>query len=325
MPAESAVSRQIDGSQQTRPLDVRIAELAGKQYGVVSRGQLEELGLGLDGIERRVRRGRLHRLHPGVYAVGHRTLAKSGSWLAAVFASGEHAVLSHQSAAAFWGIEQPGSGPAHVTTSRKWRSTSSIRRHCSHLPSDEVTRVDGIPVTTVPRTIFDLAAVASTDRVENLIRQAEYLRLHDRLSLVDMVNRYPGRRGIRRVREALSRIESLPAGRTRSRLEERFLPFLRRYGLPRPRLNDWIMVGEKRYQVDCHWAGTGQVVELDSWEGHGTRSAFREDRARDRVLRTAGYEVTRISWAQLDDEPEAVAGDLRRLLKRASTTGPQRA
>ena len=100
--------------------------------------------------------------------------------------------------------------------------------------------------------------------------------------------------------------------------EERFLPFLRRYGLPRPRLNDWIVVGEKRFQVDCHWAGTGQVVELDSWEAHGTRSAFREDRARDRILRAAGYDVTRISWAQLDDEPEAVAADLRKLLSIVS-------
>lgn len=92
------------------------------------------------------------------------------------------------------------------------------------------------------------------------------------------------------------------------------MPFLRRYGLPRPRLNDWITVGEERFQVDCHWYGTGQIVELDSWEAHGTRSAFREDRARDRTLGTAGYDVTRISWAQLDDEPKAVASDLHKLL-----------
>jgi very-short-patch-repair endonuclease len=182
------------------------------------------------------------------------------------------------------------------------------------LPDDEVTVHEGIPVTIVPRTIFDLAACSSIDRVESAIRQAEYRRLYDRLSLVDMVDRYPRRRGVRQLQTALSRIERLPVGRTRSRLEERFLPFLRRHGLPRPRLNDWIVVGEKRYQVDCHWHGTGQVVELDSWEAHGTRSAFREDRARDRVLRTAGYDVTRISWVQLDDEPEAVALDLGKLL-----------
>jgi very-short-patch-repair endonuclease len=179
---------------------------------------------------------------------------------------------------------------------------------------DERTVVDGIPVTSAPRTIFDLAATSSIDLVENAIRQAEYRRLYDRLSLVDMVERYPGRRGVRRVRAALARIETLPAGRTRSPLEERFLPFLRRHGLPRPRLNAWIVVGEKRFQVDCHWPGTPHVVELDSWEAHGTRSAFREDRARDRTLGTAGYSVTRISWAQLDDEPEEIASDLQALL-----------
>jgi very-short-patch-repair endonuclease len=201
-----------------------------------------------------------------------------------------------------------------VTVSRKSTSSGRIRRHQSALPDDEVTLREGIPVTAVPRTILDLAARSSTDRVESVIRQAEYRRLHDRLSLVDMVDRYPGRRGVRRLRMALSRIERLPTGRARSQLEERFLSFLRRHRLPRPRLNDWIEVGQRRFQVDCHWPGTGQVAELDGWEAHGTRSAFREDRARDRILRTAGYDVTRISWAQLEDEPEALASDLRVLL-----------
>jgi very-short-patch-repair endonuclease len=192
------------------------------------------------------------------------------------------------------------------------------------LPTDEITACEGIAVTTAPRTIFDLAAVSSIDRVEHDIRQLEYLRLYDRLSLLDLIERYPGRRGLRRVRAALARVEALPAGRTRSRLEERFLPFLRRHDLPRPRLNDWIMVGAERFQVDCHWSGTGQVVELDSWEAHGTRSAFRDDRTRDRILRTAGYDVTRIAWAQLDDEPQAVAEDLRKLLDCASAASRQR-
>ena len=90
--------------------------------------------------------------------------------------------------------------------------------------------------------------------------------------------------------------------------------FLRRHRLPLPRLNDWIVVDARRFEVDCHWPRVRQIVELDSWEAHGTRSAFREDRARDRVLRTAGYTVTRISSAQLDDEPKAIAADLRTLL-----------
>jgi very-short-patch-repair endonuclease len=202
------------------------------------------------------------------------------------------------------------------------RSWATIRRHVVILPADEQTTINAIPVTTAARTILDLAAISSIDRVEGLIRQAEYLRLDGSLSLPDLVERYPGRRGVRRVRTALGRIEALPAGRTRSRLEERFLSFLQRHGLPRPRLNDWIVVSERRFQVDCHWPGTGQVVELDGWQAHGTRVAFRQDRTRDRVLRTAGYEVTRISWAQLDDEPGAIASDLRQLLEtdRSRTT-----
>jgi very-short-patch-repair endonuclease len=208
----------------------------------------------------------------------------------------------------------PAGGAVDVTVPRRSTSSDRIRRHLAVLPADEITRCDGIPVTTVPRTIFDLAAVSSIDQVENLIRQAEYLRLDDRLSLLDLVERYARRRGVRRVRTALARIGALPVGRTGSRFEERFLSFLQRHGLPRPRLNDWIAVGERRFQVDCHWSGTGQVIELDGWQAHGTRTAFRQDRARDRLLRTAGYEVTRISWAQLDDEPEAIASDLRLLL-----------
>lgn len=295
-------------------IDAAVAELAEGQHGVVSRGQLVGLGLGEGAVEHRVAVGRLHPVGKGVYAVGHRRISREGRWLAAALSSGPGAVLSHRSAAALWGIRDSASGPVDVTVPSKSTSSPRVRRHHSVLPADEVTVCEGIPVTTVPRTVFDLAATSSIDRIENAIRQAEYRRLYDRLSLVDLVKRYPGRRGVGRVRMALARIETLPAGRARSPLEERFLSFLRRYGLPRPRLNAWIAVGEKRFQVDCHWPGTRHVVELDSWEAHGTRSAFREDRARDRVLGTAGFSVTRISSAQLDDEPKAIAADLRALL-----------
>jgi very-short-patch-repair endonuclease len=173
---------------------------------------------------------------------------------------------------------------------------------------------EGIPVTTVPRTIFDLAVTESGDVVENLLREMEFRELWDRLSLWDLVERYPGKRGVRKVRAALERLKEEPSGCKRSPLEEQFAPFLRRHHLPLPRFNDWILLGAKRYQVDCHWSGTWQIVELDGWEGHGTKSAFREDRARDRALRVAGYSVTRLTWNQLDDEPEAVSADLRVLL-----------
>jgi very-short-patch-repair endonuclease len=182
------------------------------------------------------------------------------------------------------------------------------------VPEDERVVRDGIPVTSVPRTTFDLAATEDLDTVVAMIRESEYLNLHDRLSLPHLLERYPGRRGSRTVRSALRRITEEPSGRRRSKLEERFTPFLRRHRLPLPRFNDWINLGHKRYRVDCRWPGTGQIVELDGWEGHGTRSAFREDRARDRALRVAGYSVIHLTWNQLDDEAEQIASDLRSLL-----------
>lgn len=244
MSGESASARPQQGFSRTRGDDREIAELAARQHGVVGRGQLVQLGFTGEAIEGRIRTGRLHRLHAGAYAVGHRMVGRKGRWLAAVLASGPTAVLSHFSAAVLWGIQSNSRSRTDVTVPHRSRSSASIARHVTALPADERTIVDGIAVTTVPRTIFDLAATSSANRIENTIRQAEYRQLRDRLSLVDMVHRYPRRRGVQRLRTALARIEELPAGRTRSPLEERFLPFLRRYGLPQPRLNDWIVVGE---------------------------------------------------------------------------------
>jgi very-short-patch-repair endonuclease len=315
MSVETAKTLVQDGFLRSRGDDRWLAELAGGQYGVVERGQLLGLGLTEEAIEGRLHAGRLHRLHAGVYAVGHRKTSREGRWLAAVLASGPKAALSHWSAAALWTIRPNSRSIVDVTTPRKSRSWGGIRRHHKALLADEVTVEEGIPVTTVPRTILDLAATEPVDVVGNLLRESEYRRLHDRLSLWDLVERYPGRRGVGKVRAALERLKEEPSGRRRSRLEERFGLFLRRHRLPRPRFNDWILLGGKRYQVDCHWRGTGQIVELDGWEGHGTRTAFREDRARDRALKVAGYSVTRLTWNQLDDEAEVIASDLRVLLK----------
>ena len=174
---------------------------------------------------------------------------------------------------------------------------------------------EGIPVTTVPRTIFDLAATEPLDVVKALLREAEFRELHDRLSLWDLTERYPGRRGIRRVKAALKALKDEPLDEYKSRFEERFAPFLQHHNLLRARFNQWILVGDKRFQVDCLWPEQRQIVELDGWEGHKTRTAFREDRTRDRRLRVAGYGVTRLTWNQLDDEPGTVASDLRVLLE----------
>ena len=314
MPAESAKTIPGGGFSRTRDDDRFLAGLAERQHGVVGRRQLMEAEWSAGSIEKRIRSGRLHRLQAGVYLVGHRLIQREGRWMAAVLASGPEAVLSHWSAAALWMIRPNSREMIDVTVPHRSRSSDLIRRHISQVPADERTVEEGIPVTTVPRTLFDLAATESTDVVENLLREMEFLELRDRLSLWDLVQRYPGRRGVRKVRAALGRLEEEPIGRKRSKLEERFAPFLRSHRLPLPRFNDWIVLGDKRYQVDCHWPGTRQIVELDGWQGHRTRTAFREDRARDRRLHAAGYSVTHITWNQLDDEPEAIASDLRALL-----------
>ena len=236
--------------------------------------------------------------------------------MAAVLASRAGAVLSHYSAAELWRLRPTSRTTIDVTVPHATRSSKQVNRHVSHLPPDERTVEDGIPVTAVPRTILDLAATEPLDVVKALLREMEYRELWDSLSLWDLVERYPGRRGIRKVRSALEALKDEPPGERKSPLEERFAPFLRRHRLPPCHFNQWITVGDKRFQVDCHWPGTRQIVELDGWQGHKSRTAFREDRARDRTLNVHGFTVTHLTWNQLDDEPEAIASDLRVLLSR---------
>ncbi|HEV7769278.1 MAG TPA: type IV toxin-antitoxin system AbiEi family antitoxin domain-containing protein [Solirubrobacterales bacterium] len=308
----------MSGLEQTRALDERIGELAERQHGVVARRQLLALGAGEEAIEVRLGVGRLYRLHRGVYSVGHRVLSREARWMAATLCCGFGAVLSHRTAAAFWGIRGHSSGMIEVTTPSKSRSRGSIQRHFAALPADEVTTTDGIPVTTVPRTLFDLAAVLRVDAVEQALRQSERLRLHDVLSLEDLLARYPRHRGNRAIRECLRRRRELPAGVTREALEARFLVFLARHGLPRPRLNTWITLGPHRYQVDCLWPEQRVIVELDGYETHGTWSAFQSDRDRDRRLIAAGYRSTRVTWHYLLEIPEEIAIDLRTTLAAGS-------
>ena len=210
-------------------IDRRIGELAGRQHGVVSRPQLLALGLGEDAIDHRARLARLHVIHPGVYAVGHRVLTQRGRWIAAVLAAGEGAVLSHHSAGALWGLLPP-TRMLELTSPSQVRRPG-IRAHQSHLPADETATEDGIPVTTVARTLLDLAAVVDPRRLERALEEADKKRLDEALSLPDLIRRYPGRRGVARARLVLARF--VPgATLTRSELEERFLSFLDERELP---------------------------------------------------------------------------------------------
>jgi hypothetical protein len=304
-----------DTQRQTHPGDRAIAALAGRQHGVIARRQLLELGIGRDAIGYRVRHGRLHPIHRGVYAVGHPVLSREATWLAAVLAAGEGAVLSHRSAAALWGIRYTDTPWIDVSAPHQHRSRGNMAIHHVVLPSDEVTSRNRIPVTTPPRTLLDLAAVLTPTQLERAINEAEVRRLGDPLPLAALVARYPRRRGVPAVRRLL---EAHQVGRhiTRSELEIRFLAVLDAHGLVRPQTNAMVHLPGTSHEVDCLWPAQKVTVELDSYDIHTTRAAFERDRARDRALQAAGYAVLRLTWRQLHREADAIARQLAPLLDR---------
>jgi hypothetical protein len=294
------------------PVDRRIATLAGRQWGMVSRAQLAAVGLGRRAIGHRLEIGRLHLVHRSVYAVGHRPRSKESRWMAAVLAV-DGAVLSHRSAAALWELRSLTNARIEVTVDRQRRNRAEIVVHRGRLPDDERTARRGIPVTTVPRTLLDLAAVARPGELEHALNEAEVRRLMDVLSVEDLLNRHPRRPGAPLLRRILA------AGRvgstvTRSELEERFLAFVDRVGLPRPTANASLELRGQWIEVDCLWRAQRLIVELDGHAVHATRRSFERDRSRDRVLMTAGMRVVRITWHQLNSEQQRVERDLRILL-----------
>jgi very-short-patch-repair endonuclease len=220
-----------------------------------------------------------------------------------VLAVGTGAVLSHRSAAAQHGL---GHWLHLEVTAPTPRVHRGITVYTSSLPVDEITSVLGIPVTTVPKTLLDLASVLPPHQLERAINEAEIQRLHDPLSLRDLVARYPKRKGIATIRAILDTAPVL----TREELEARFRAFIRSFGLPTPRFN-FSVVG---YECDCVWREQRLIVELDGRATHATRAAFEGDRERDRILTAAGWRVIRITWRQLHRTPERVATDLKRLL-----------
>lgn len=292
--------------------DRALARLGGRQHGVVSRRQLLAAGLGRRAIGSRIERGSLHSIHRGVYAVGHAKLSTEGRWLAAVLSFGPEALLSHRSAARLWRLIPGARSAAEVTRPGKCRPRVGFVVHRSHVPEDERTIVDGIPVTTVPRTILDLAAVVGKRQVERAFNEAEVQRLTDPLSIPDLLDRYPGRRGTAVLREMLGD-EARISGVTRNDFEERFVAFVDANGLPCPHFNADIAVRGRFFVVDCLWPEARLIVELDGRAVHGTRRAFEADRERDRLLLADGWRVVRITWRQLD-AGAGVAADLRRLL-----------
>jgi Protein of unknown function (DUF559) len=281
---------------------------------VVARRQLRALGLGADAIDDRLRAGRLHRVHRGVYAVGHPLLSRYGVWMAAVLIA-ERAVLSHRSASALWRIRP--SDRVEITVATPIRARPRIAVHRIALPADEVTVHEGVPVTTPARTLLDLAAVLKPHELERAANEAEVRRLASPTSLDALVARYPRRPGTPAMKRLLE-TKRIGANVTKQELEHRFLAFVDAHALPRPHTNRWLRLHDATWiEADCHWPHANLIVELDGGATHHTRAAFESDRARDRKATASGHRVIRITWRQLRDDPGTLAHELRTLLRAA--------
>jgi hypothetical protein len=265
--------------------------IAGRQHGVVTLEQLREAGIGRTEVTRRVQAGRLHRLHRGVYAVGHRSLSWRGRWLAAVLAEGDGAVLSHSSAVALWEFLRPIQGPAHVTVgaARRPKPRAGIVVHRSRtLTPRDITRRHGIAVTTPARAISDVRGTIEPYLFRRALRQAEIAGYRvPHLSLVK---------------------------RSRSDLELLFLTFCDRYGFPRPLVNHRV----HGHLVDFFFAEQRVAVETDYWDYHRGSVAFEDDHARDLEMRGHGLTTRRYTGDQLEAASDAVAADLREALGLSS-------
>jgi very-short-patch-repair endonuclease/predicted transcriptional regulator of viral defense system len=290
--------------------------LAGRQHGFLSSQQLLELGLTPRAISSRLACGRIHRLHRGVYSVGHRALTVQGWRMAAVLRGGPGTVLSHRAAGSEWALRR-WSGRAAITVPT-WRPADDrIEIHSSTLPADERTVLDGIPITTVPRTLLDLATILDADALLRAVNEAEVRRLADPLSLPALLERHRGERGAAALRAALASA-GFGMGITREDLEELFARFIARHGLPQPELNAPVQVGGRFYVADCMWRRQRLIVELQSVTYHGTAVAMTRDADRTRNLMLADWRVLPVTWSQLRSPATAVAltEDLRRLLTR---------
>jgi Protein of unknown function (DUF559)/Transcriptional regulator, AbiEi antitoxin len=306
-------------------LDRVIAELAERQHGILALAQLRELGLSASGTRERVRTGRLRRIYRGVYSPGHSVLTREGRWMAAVLASGPGAVLSHRSAAALLGLRRDSSSVVDVTTpAAGLRRTGRVIRHRGGtLRAKDVTVVDGIPCTSVARTLLDLAEVVDRQALRRACSQAEVLRSFDGRAVEDVLDRAAGRKGAPLLRELLSE-GRITEAITRNKLEERFLALCDQVGLPLPRVNAWIPLGSGGVEADFLWENDRLVVETDGRGVHDTSTAFEADRRRDQRLLAAGYRVVRFTWAQVMHEPAGVVEVLGALLTRLPSSGQDR-
>ena len=297
-----------------RTVERELARIASASHGVVTRAQLLDAGVTADQIRWRVRTGWLLREHPGVYRVGHRAPSIEATYLAAVLAAGEAALLSGRAAAHLLGLVK-GAAPAPEVMSRTQRRIEGVRTHRSRvLDARDATSVRGIPVTTVPRTLVDIAATLPIEALARACHQAG-VRYATTPKAVEAVlarrANNPGAKKLRRVIHGDVRV-------TLSKLESRFLKLLRAEGLPLPVTNR--PAGGRR--VDCRWPEHRLTVELDGYRFHNSRYSWEQDRRREREARARGDEFRRYSYSDVNESPSSMLAELRALLPTGARPPP---
>src|SRR4051794_1052187 len=247
-----------------------LAKLGSTQHGVVAVWQLLELGFSRREIAVRVESRRFHRVYRGVYTLGHPARTAEALEMAAVLACGPQAVLSHWTAAARWALIRPVHGPVHVIAPSDRKAQRGMRPHTSPLHPHDRTRRDGIPITTVPRTLLDLSAVANERLVRRAVNQADRKGWLNRRVMAELLERNPRRKGTKQLRAVIAGVNPTTR-RTRSDLEVAFIVLCKAHHLPAPVANTEVA----GIEVDMHWPGTNLIVELDCYEYTGRRRSSR--------------------------------------------------
>lgn len=301
-------------SVRTTTVEAVLAAIAARQHGVVTRRQLLAAGLTRHQVQHRIERSGLLCVHPGVYRVGHRAPSVEAHYLAAVLACGPEACLSGRAAAHLLGLLKGPVPPPAVTTPLKRRVAGvEVRRGAIEPPDRAVHR--GIAVTSVPRTLTDLAADLSLDALARACHEAGVRYRTTPAHVAAAVSRRPPNMpGAAKLRLVLTG----DAPVTLSALERRFLDVLREHGLPLPRTNR----RAGAYRVDCRWPDRRLIVELDSYRFHHSRHAWEQDRRRERDARARGDDFRRYTWADVFDAPAQMLAELRAALSRAAPGRP---
>jgi very-short-patch-repair endonuclease len=286
----------------------RIAKIAGRQDNVVSREQLLAAGLGRGAIAHRVAVGAWQRLHNNVYLLAPAPPSLMARARAAALAYGADMAVSHRSAAELFKLLPETGGEIHVTVAgRNVAPRAGIRRHrVAAFGPGEVTKMSGIPMTSVARTICDLAATEPPATVETVFQEALYRRIVTDRAVAAVIARAPTRRGAPVIRALVD-----DPRMTRSERERALLNLIDAAQLPRPVTNVYVH-GEL---VDVFWPAYGLVLEFDGWRGHGHRIAFERNRKRDQVLLANGLRVMRVTDRQLRGEPVAVVARAAQALR----------